>query len=228
MTTNEQLLKLDQFCVRRGVDYYDLRQELVDHMAEGIEEQLRVNPDLSFEDALKRMYRSFGRYGFSEIVEERYNFIRKAAKKLEFRLFKNFFSFPKILLTILLLLLVYPLLHSHKIAPHLLYICYCLLMATGSTIYYLFIRVRFRSPQKQLLSLKAVSLSSLWKVLFLLPHLYYNLAVFILKTPILALWFDLLIACCSVALLLFFFAKYIAYKAIYENARFNYPFAFKT
>ena len=49
----EQIERLYQFTRQHYVEYYDLQTELVDHLANAIEEQWQQNPKLSFEEALQ-------------------------------------------------------------------------------------------------------------------------------------------------------------------------------
>ena len=67
----EQIERLYQFTRQHYVEYYDLQTELVDHLANAIEEQWQKNPKLSFEEALQIEFKKFGVFGFMEVVEKR-------------------------------------------------------------------------------------------------------------------------------------------------------------
>ena len=56
----EQIERLYQFTRQHYVEYYDLQTELVDHLANAIEEQWTANPKLSFEQALQVEFKKFG------------------------------------------------------------------------------------------------------------------------------------------------------------------------
>lgn len=49
----EQVERLYAFTRQHYVEYYDLQTELVDHLANAIEEQWQKNPKLSFDAALQ-------------------------------------------------------------------------------------------------------------------------------------------------------------------------------
>ena len=50
--TQEQIARLYRFTREHYVEWYDLQTELVDHLANAIEEQAQQNPTLSFEALL--------------------------------------------------------------------------------------------------------------------------------------------------------------------------------
>jgi hypothetical protein len=107
--TEKQIEALFCFCEKKFVRHYDLQVELVDHLAERIEEEMAANAKLSFEEALQRVYAGFGIFGFAHIVQDRANFLYKRNNKLWWVQVKAFFVLPKILLTISLGLFFYQL-----------------------------------------------------------------------------------------------------------------------
>ena len=98
--TAEQIERLYQFTRQHYVEYYDLQTELVDHLANAIEEQWQQNPKLSFEDALQIEFKKFGVFGFMDVVEQRQSALNKKYNKLVLTELKTFFSVPKIIGTI--------------------------------------------------------------------------------------------------------------------------------
>ena len=96
----EQIERLYQFTRQHYVEYYDLQTELVDHLANAIEEQWQQNPKLSFEEALQIEFKKFGVFGFMDVVEQRQSALNKKYNKLVFNELKTFFSIPKIIGTI--------------------------------------------------------------------------------------------------------------------------------
>ena len=96
----EQIERLYQFTRQHYVEYYDLQTELVDHLANAIEEQWQQNPKLSFEEALQIEFKKFGVFGFMDVVEQRQSALNKKYNKLVFNELKTFFSVPKIIGTI--------------------------------------------------------------------------------------------------------------------------------
>ena len=82
------------------VEWYDVQTELVDHLANGIEQQWETKPDLDFDEALKNEFKKFGIFGFSDIVEQKTNALSKFYRKEVWNNFKNYFKLPKIIITL--------------------------------------------------------------------------------------------------------------------------------
>ena len=95
--TKDQIEKLYQFTRQHYVEWYDLQTELVDHLANSIEEQWQQNPKLSFEDALQIEFKKFGVFGFMDVVEKRQVSLNKKYKKLVWIILKSFLRLPKII-----------------------------------------------------------------------------------------------------------------------------------
>ncbi len=108
----DQVERLYAFTRQHYVEYFDLQTELVDHLANAIEEQWQQNPKLSFEEALQIEFKKFGVFGFMEVVEKRQVALNKKYNKLVWQLLKTFFSIPKIIGTISAIGIVYYLLKS--------------------------------------------------------------------------------------------------------------------
>lgn len=101
MLTNEQIQELHAFCYRHYVRYYDVQVELVDHLANAIEAQQEANPTLSFEDALRNVYKGFGVMGFGPLVSAKQKAVGKQARKQLWRFFRQQFRWPAILLALM-------------------------------------------------------------------------------------------------------------------------------
>ncbi|SHE91788.1 hypothetical protein SAMN05444278_10898 [Psychroflexus salarius] len=101
------LKRLYQFTREHFVVYVDVQRIFVKELAEGIKQQWEQNPDLKFETALERQFKTYGIYGFSDrndtIVQKLQTYYLKVSIKysLEKLLSKN------ILLSLLLAFLVY-------------------------------------------------------------------------------------------------------------------------
>lgn len=104
--TKEQIDSLFAFCEKHLVRYYDVQMELVDHLANAIEEKMKTDKDISFDEALKKVYAGFGVMGFGQMVGIRAGALEKQYSKERWRLFREYFSWPKIGLTALLLALL--------------------------------------------------------------------------------------------------------------------------
>ena len=98
--TSLQIDHLYQFTRQHYVEWYDLQTELVDHLANAIEQQWRENPKISFEEALQIEFNKFGVFGFMDVVEKRQIALGKQYNKLVWNHFKDFFSIPKIIGTL--------------------------------------------------------------------------------------------------------------------------------
>jgi hypothetical protein len=81
--------------------------ELVDHIANRIEELQAEDPKLSFDDALRKVYKSFGVYGFTKVQEQKVNQMEKFWRERFWSYYMTYFKLPKVILTIALSVLFY-------------------------------------------------------------------------------------------------------------------------
>jgi hypothetical protein len=100
--TPQQIEELFAFCRRHYVQYYDVQLELVDHLANAIEEKMNADKNISFEAALNTVYNNFGYKGFAGVVEAELTVLAKKNKALRWKLFFSYFTAPKIALTLLI------------------------------------------------------------------------------------------------------------------------------
>lgn len=98
--TKQHIAKLYKFTQNHYVDWYDLQTELVDHLANDIEEIWKENPSFSFEKARDISFKKFGVFGFSSIVEQKQKALNNEYWKAIFKEFRQFFKLPKIILTL--------------------------------------------------------------------------------------------------------------------------------
>jgi len=101
--TEIQIESLYQFTRQHYVEYYDVQVELVDHLANDIEQIWEQQPELSFNDARDKSFKKFGVFGFMNVVESKEAQMTKKYFKLVLKFAKEWLSLPKIVLTILLL-----------------------------------------------------------------------------------------------------------------------------
>jgi len=104
MLSDEQIQELYAYCNRKGIHYYDIQVEMVDHMANAIEAKMLANPATEFKQALEEVHISFGSFGLREIVREKTNAMGKHYRKMRMRLFLSYFTPPKLMLTLLLVI----------------------------------------------------------------------------------------------------------------------------
>ena len=114
--TPTQIDQLYTFTKQHYVEYYDLQTELVDHLANAIEQGWESNPTLSFETLLNKEFKKFGIFGFMDVVEKKQMAMNKIYNKLVWGHFKTFFKLPQIIGTLLSIFLVFQLLSSFAIS----------------------------------------------------------------------------------------------------------------
>ena len=116
MLTTEQIQSLFTFCEKHFVKYYDVQVELVDHLANAVELELKTNPKISFEQALQKVHQSFGVMGFAPLVSEKAKMAETQSRSLFWKLFKEQFKWPKIILLILLTTILFTIFSNHLIS----------------------------------------------------------------------------------------------------------------
>ena len=128
--TAEHINRLYQFTRQHYVEWYDLQTELVDHLANAIEQQWQENPKVSFEEALQMEFKKFGVFGFMEVVEQRQVSLNKRYNKIIWQHFKGFFSIPKIIFTSLLLVLIFFIFSKYSQEGETIFFFFFLLLTT--------------------------------------------------------------------------------------------------
>lgn len=107
MLNDEQIKTLFTFCEKHYVHHYDVKVELVDHLANAIEEKMKDEKQLSFETALNKVYAGFGFKGFAGIVQSKEAMVRKKWQRMRWRNFLAFFTWPKAGFTLFLLAIIF-------------------------------------------------------------------------------------------------------------------------
>jgi len=80
--TNNQIEDLYQFTRKHFVYHYDVQTELVDHLANDIEEIWLENPQLTFEQARDQSFKKFGIFGFMDVIEAKQKQMNKRYQKI--------------------------------------------------------------------------------------------------------------------------------------------------
>ena len=101
--TQQQIERLFAFCRKHYVQYYDVQLELVDHIADIIEDLQKANPALSFSDALQMAGTQFSDNEFKAIVRSKKEQLMVRFRKLWWKEFVSYFTIPKVSITILLM-----------------------------------------------------------------------------------------------------------------------------
>ena len=104
--TIEQIQELYSFVRKHYVEHYDLQTELVDHLANGIEEQWQRHPERTFNEARLTEFRKFGVAGFHDVIKEKTRSVRKKYRNIVWGFYKDFFRLPKIVLVLGLVLII--------------------------------------------------------------------------------------------------------------------------
>ena len=107
--TPKHLQELYKFTRQHYVEYYDVQTELVDHLANDIEQIWEENPKLSFEQARDKSFKKFGIFGFMDVVDAKKSQMIKKYFNIIIKFAKEWFRLPKIILTTLLFLGFYTL-----------------------------------------------------------------------------------------------------------------------
>lgn len=105
--SKEQIAQLYLFCEKHYVRFYDVQVELVDHLANAIEEKMTTNPQLSFDDALNSVYAGFGVMGFSKVIFSKSQLVHRKWRKMRWQYFCSFFTWPRAIFSLLLIALVF-------------------------------------------------------------------------------------------------------------------------
>jgi hypothetical protein len=133
----QQIQDLYKFTRQHFVEHYDVQTELVDHLANDIEQIWQEQPNLSFEQARDISFKKFGVFGFMDVVGERAKALNKKYWKLVWNVFKQFFKIPQILTTIAIFLII---LFGFQLFPtkyFFLTICIGSILILGFKLYFL-------------------------------------------------------------------------------------------
>ncbi|MCF6213802.1 MAG: hypothetical protein L3J45_07245 [Flavobacteriaceae bacterium] len=105
--SKDQIQELYHFTRQHFVEWHDLQTELVDHLANDIENILAEKPQLTFSEAKNRAFKKFGVFGFHDVITEKHKALNKKYWKLVWSFYKHYFKLPKIVLTIGLIGVLY-------------------------------------------------------------------------------------------------------------------------
>ncbi|HLU17723.1 MAG TPA: hypothetical protein VKZ76_06715 [Edaphocola sp.] len=225
---------LHDFCVKHFVTHYDVRLELVDHLATSIEAIWEQNPNLEFEHALKQVYAGYGKTGFRQLMREKEHAVEKAANKGILTALKALFSWPQIGLVITMLLVCYFFYgyyeRGNALAPGIfIYVFSCIALILDLSINVKLYRWRKQLTQPLLTVqtyagfyatyiINYVIISTLLKPLFS----EQNESIFT-ANPLVFVW----CALCCIGCILLSIAHYRYAKSMFQKAREHYPMAFK-
>lgn len=147
MLNKAQLEELFRFCDKHCVRHYDVQCELVDHLANAIEERMAADERLGFEAALAQVYAGFGVMGFAGIVDSHAAVLAKQYNRNRYRLFGAFFTLPKIAFTLCILTLLWVL--PAFFTMQQLSVFVAVLLVSGAVYEGVLVRIQFRTIKKQ-------------------------------------------------------------------------------
>ena len=105
--TEQNIQNLYKFTRQHYVYHYDVQTELVDHLANDIEQIWEESPNLSFEKARDTSFKKFGIFGFIDVIEAKQKQMSKKYWKIILRFAKEWFTMPKVVTTITVFLLFF-------------------------------------------------------------------------------------------------------------------------
>lgn len=190
MLTKEQIAHLFKFCEKHYVYYYEVQVELVDHLANAIEEKMASTRNLTFEDALNKVYADFGVMGFVPIVQEKQNQVFMTSKAAYWKFIKEQLKWPQILRVLFFSTLLYQLLLHYETVGIIL---------VGGIIFYgiisnLFNLIRLTRSVKNT-GKKFVLLNFSFHFNLAFPGLYFLMQVMLHLDEVYPLLFSILTGC---------------------------------
>nr|WP_321221260.1 hypothetical protein [uncultured Psychroserpens sp.] len=124
--SKDQIEDLYKFTRQHFVEHFDLQTELVDHLANDIETIWVEQPNLSYIEARDKAFKKFGIFGFMDVVSQRQKAMGKRYNKYLWQEFKQWVTFPKLLITLSIFFGFYTLL-SFSFASYVLGITFGLI-----------------------------------------------------------------------------------------------------
>lgn len=106
--SKEKIDYIEKYINKNDIKYYELYMEILDHMILSVEAILEKDKEISFKDAvLKAKVEGFGKKGFRGMMIEKQKLAQKQASRENFKRIKEYFTFPKIVLTACVFILYY-------------------------------------------------------------------------------------------------------------------------
>ena len=99
---DEQITYIENYIKQNDINYYEIYMEILDHMILSVEDLLEKNPTKNFEEVvLIAKVEGFGRKkGFRGLLREKLKVAQEKARKDNLKSIKEFFTFPKLALTL--------------------------------------------------------------------------------------------------------------------------------
>jgi hypothetical protein len=197
--SKDQIEDLYAFTIKHYVEYYDLQTELVDHMANDIEDIWKTEPGLTYFEARHKAFKKFGVYGFMEVVEHRQKAMNIRYLRLLWKELIHWFGIPKLAISLSLGISFYLILSS-SVAQYFFVAFYISILIFG---FYKTIQLRrqFRRRKeksnkkwlledlifKQFSGIAIVFLSQLYNVFNLSDKFFTNQTLIVITSVVLTL-----------------------------------------
>lgn len=199
-------------------------------LATEIEREKEMNAAASFQELLKAVFEKFGEERFSSIVKQKEEYINQEYIRYHSSYVWSFFTLPKIILTIVMVLcLCLPLYYAgSNLMTQILRIYMTTMVAIG-VVTVIAILLRFKKTVQPLLLLKGIKGKSLARNIGLILVVVLN-SWGIFKRELPSGPADYIIGFVTVAVTisysLIFLARYHAAQKMYSKAKKQYPLAF--
>lgn len=205
--TKEHIDLLYTFTRKHFVEHYDLQTELVDHLANDIEEIWKENSSYSFSEARNAAFKKFGVFGFMDVVAEKQKQMTRKYWKILWRFMKEWFTIPKIICTLTLLVGYFTLLRleasSFILAITLLSLAVFIMVCQAITTY----KSRLKKKRKERIFLleEMIHSSKSWFIVLSLINMYNAFELIDVRISDLALYWIFAIASVLTALTIMFY-----------------------
>ncbi|MFY8128590.1 MAG: hypothetical protein ACOVMM_09435 [Chitinophagaceae bacterium] len=221
--SNIEIDFLYSFCVKHYVRDYDVQVELVDHLTNAIEDLWKHSPQLSFENALDKVYHTFGYKGFATIVDEKTKAVQVQHNNAKSKIFWSFFTWPKAALTFMIATIV--VLLPCYFVPSQLKTLIAVVLITAVLLQLFFIRKFHKNNSKQKKQLLLTSNLTYTSDGLTLMYIFFPYNRLFENVPFNNLSFYLLSVILYVLCISFYIS--ITYgKAVLAKAKKDYPLAF--
>lgn len=120
--TKEQISYIENYIKNFKIKYYEVYMEILDHMILSVEDILEKDKEISFEEAVvKAKVEGLGEKGFKGMMDEKLKLAQSQARKQNNKMIKEYFTFPKIALTLTMFIVNYSILSFFE-KPNLIHI----------------------------------------------------------------------------------------------------------
>jgi len=168
----EQIEYVSNYIQSFDIKFYELQVELTDHFVLIMEEIWSEDPELTFHQVKYRAEQRFGRGYFKEIEVKRAKVLRKEYKRIQLKMVAEYLKFPKIIMSILLVIVVYRISFYFENLQKYVAVLFGFLFVFSLPMLYLWVKYRIIDGKRFL----AIDYSSAYLGLMIFPQLGINLS----------------------------------------------------